>query len=337
MEWHTRLPYVYRPSITFVITLSGLLTALVFNFNEIENKFIFAFVLFLATFILCWFLPNYVYIPSNFIGYKKKLRTIPELWRILPSLPGQPTSEMAKKAVPPPIVEEPAVEQEETVDLDEISKEIPSELRPIFIQAWKDAPNHKIAVNTTKQLFQHIRNKEHKQLWSIRLFGAPKIRNKKPKSSREERIQRYIDKHENSTLNREKGLYYVVHLRKYLQNPGEDRQEEIINGVIYAIDVIEKLEKCREELNANIDFSLKCYIEYYLGVFALYSAQIKWHFPKLLGNEHVQMREYLMHGVNHGYIAHMSAEGIEAIKQHAQHLFSVKPLLVQFLEGYKEK
>jgi hypothetical protein len=261
-------------------------------------------------------------------------RSAKDLWNILPTLPTTPITEGQDRK--PPCVEAP-VQVEDNVNLDEISRDIPEDLRQSFIRAWKEAPNHGLETKEMKKLFQYVKDKNHRQLWSTRLFGAPKIRVKKIKVSKEEKIQYYIEKHENSTLNREKGLYYIVHLRKYLQNPGEERQEEIISGVVYAIDVIERLEKCGNELESDIDFVLKCYIEYYLGVFALYSAQIKWHFPKLLGSEHVQMREYLMHGVDHGYTAHMSEEGIEAIKQHTQHLFSVKSTLVQFLDGYKEK
>ena len=95
------------------------------------------------------------------------------------------------------------------------------------------------------------------------------------------------------------------------------------------------------------DFDLRCFIEFYVGVYALYAAQIKWHFPHLignsevfrgrfipiLGNEHMAIRDHVMHGIEHSYSQHIQEEGTKQLLNHVYYLFGIKSKLELFLSN----
>eukprot|EP01130_Rhizamoeba_saxonica_P004041 TRINITY_DN1669_c0_g1_i2.p1 TRINITY_DN1669_c0_g1~~TRINITY_DN1669_c0_g1_i2.p1 ORF type:complete len:577 (+),score=106.03 TRINITY_DN1669_c0_g1_i2:547-2277(+) len=177
-----------------------------------------------------------------------------------------------------------------------------------------------------KLVFKYASDKEKRRKWSEALFGV-KPKRKKVKSdsgSKEKRVKELVNKHLNSTLNREKGFPFLISMRKFLKNPSEETVSLKRICVSFAMEEINIIE---EIVGAEMDPIIRKYaLEYHMGVYALFAAQIKWNYPELIpGINHITMRDYIMHGENHSY------SDID-VTQYLPYLQNeVKPLLEQNL------
>eukprot|EP01118_Nematostelium_gracile_P001760 TRINITY_DN11839_c0_g1_i1.p1 TRINITY_DN11839_c0_g1~~TRINITY_DN11839_c0_g1_i1.p1 ORF type:complete len:142 (+),score=31.08 TRINITY_DN11839_c0_g1_i1:52-426(+) len=118
-------------------------------------------------------------------------------------------------------------------------------------------------------------------------------------------------------------------MRKFLQNPAQGKTSKFIS-IKFAIETIESVE---ELLKHPFDDPISVLsLEFLVGTYALYGAQIKWHFPDLIDLEHLAIRDHIMHGKDHNYEFHQQEKGLEQIKKQISHLLSVKNKLVQFYQ-----
>jgi len=160
-----------------------------------------------------------------------------------------------------------------------------------------------------------------------------------PLTDKDERLRKILDAHENSTLESETGLPYIISIRRFLQSPLDHHVDPQNLCVQFALEEIEALENLSPSLSQiNVDFHLRYAVEYHLGVYSLYAAQIKWYFPHIITDKHhIHMRDHYMHGIEHNYAVHMGAHGDDRIKKDIDHLFNnIKPLLLGILNEKKK-
>jgi hypothetical protein len=158
--------------------------------------------------------------------------------------------------------------------------------------------------------------------------------------SKEERLRKLIEKHENSTLNKERGLNHIRWMRQFLQSPTNSRESVKALCLKFLVDVIEQTEqllttecnihgKIEDEhlvkQKINQDLHLLYALQYHVGLYALYAAQVKWHYPHLLGTEHIEMRDHVMHGIGHSYSSHLTEAGISRLVSLLRVILEAKP------------
>eukprot|EP01124_Arcella_intermedia_P011077 TRINITY_DN17562_c0_g1_i2.p1 TRINITY_DN17562_c0_g1~~TRINITY_DN17562_c0_g1_i2.p1 ORF type:complete len:492 (+),score=131.57 TRINITY_DN17562_c0_g1_i2:248-1723(+) len=243
---------------------------------------------------------------------------------------------------------------------------LPSEIQPQFQQFLKK--EIQIEVSQKKAIFKYVTDKNLKKQWSQLLFGSQPSqtapvndvdgnRDKKEKKKgnqedKENRRKKIFEAHENSTLENETGLPHLIKMRRFLQSPSEQYvspDEICVHLAFEAIETIEDLitNPSEKELllskpllenhlhNLKLDCYLQFALEYHLGLYALYAAQIKWYVPNLIDdNKHLDMRDHYMHGIEHSYALHLTSEGERLIKEDIIYLlFSIKPNLSNHLKS----
>jgi len=117
-------------------------------------------------------------------------------------------------------------------------------------------------------------------------------------------------------------------MRMYLQTPA--RIEASVNEL--CLQWIAEHVQCVTRLSTRLDrlpadHLLRFALEYHLGVYALYAAQVKWHYPNLVGDEHLNMRDRYMHGEDHCYTVQLSDESIQAIRSDVAFVTQLAPKL----------
>lgn len=80
------------------------------------------------------------------------------------------------------------------------------------------------------------------------------------------------------------------------------------------------------------DYIFRYTVEYLIGLYALFAAQIKWHYPHLVDNEYIYLRDHIMHGRDHGYAFHLQEQGIETMQQQIEYISKVKVTLLEQLQ-----
>jgi hypothetical protein len=53
--------------------------------------------------------------------------------------------------------------------------------------------------------------------------------------------------------------------------------------------------------------------------------QVKWWYPELLGVEHIEMRDSVMHGSGHSYEHHLTDVGIASMLEHLILMLRARP------------
>lgn len=51
----------------------------------------------------------------------------------------------------------------------------------------------------------------------------------------------------------------------------------------------------------------------------------------MVGNEHIEIRDHVMHGIGHSYTQHLTAEGVKLLLSQLQYLSALKPRLLEAL------
>jgi len=192
---------------------------------------------------------------------------------------------------------------------------------------------------TKKKRALRLSSPEIREMWGNVFFGNSKKRKEKEnreriESPKQERLKKYIEIHENSTLNIEKGLENIRKLRKFLQNPAEKEEEIQLLCVPFALEAIEEIESLYiDEAQLQSDFTARFALEYYIGLFALYCAQVKWYYPNLIADEHLEIRDHYMHGTLHSYFEHLSMTGVEQMVSDINFIVNeMKPILLLILQ-----
>jgi len=123
-------------------------------------------------------------------------------------------------------------------------------------------------------------------------------------------------------------------MRRFLQSPAEQHADPQDMCVQFALEEISAIELLVPSLSQIItDFHLRYSLEYHLGVYALYAAQIKWYIPGVIKDAcHLDMRDHYMHGNEHSYAVHVTTQVEDQIKKDIEYLFKIiKPSLLHHL------
>lgn len=137
-----------------------------------------------------------------------------------------------------------------------------------------------------------------------------------------------------------------VLLRKFLQNPTESKEDQSTLCVKFIIATLREVQQLMaDELPAFLAWALhsgdddgdddeerrvveeatrqirehpllQYALHFQIGLYALYAAQVKWWYPRLLGVEHIEMRDSVMHGTGHSYEHHLTDAGIAGMLGH---------------------
>lgn len=160
----------------------------------------------------------------------------------------------------------------EKKDLDliwtELMQTLPSNCEIDFKTKLKRALMKEIELDKDdiKKLFEMIKDKEIRKKWSENLFHQVKDRTKSTRS-KEEKMKYLLEIHENSTLNKERGLNHIILMRKFLQNPAEGKSTKFIS-IQFAIETIETVEELLKHPSDDPISVLS--LEFLVGTYALY-------------------------------------------------------------------
>jgi len=278
-------------------------------------------------------------------------RSAAEVWTNLPSPPTSPDPAQLKKQMKRKAKEAQGLNGGSDCDgVNEGEKltELEGMLGNFSDEAFKERLRNvakgeaKMEKEDTKTLFSRVREKEEKQKWAALLFGEHNAVAKTPSTkgggevqrTKAERLQKIIKDKENSTLNKERGLDHIRAMRVFLQSPTDVREDPKRHCLRYAlstIDTIEELSQIWTNKEGAQDPCLALALNYNIGLYSLYGAQVKWFFPKLVGTEHIEIRDNVMHGVGHSYTQHLTAEGVRFIFAQLGYLLALKPKLAEAL------
>lgn len=183
--------------------------------------------------------------------------------------------------------------------------------------------------------------------------GEAQCHGKTGNSRKLARVRKLVALHQNSTLNKEgkrnhhdgDELGNFVLLRKFLQNPTETKEDQSTLCVKFIIATLREVQQLMaDELPAFLAWALhsggggdddeerrvveeatrqirehpllQYALHFQIGLYALYAAQVKWWYPRLLGVEHIEMRDSVMHGTGHSYEHHLTDAGIAGMLGH---------------------
>ena len=73
-----------------------------------------------------------------------------------------------------------------------------------------------------------------------------------------------------------------------------------------------------------------------VGFYALYAAQVKWYWPKLLDLEYVEMRDNAMHGVGHNSLHDTEEKALKKLIEWCQIILSKKKEVLLLKESVIE-
>lgn len=94
--------------------------------------------------------------------------------------------------------------------------------------------------------------------------------------AKKRRLEKLVELHEHSRLNSEVGLEGIIKLRKMLQSPTKQTIEDKGQlAIMFTIEECERVISLEDRLdNILCDHEARFALEFHLGVFALYHAQV---------------------------------------------------------------
>jgi len=253
-----------------------------------------------------------------------KKKSVDEIWGSIAQKSQKPLPIKFPSIKKVQVFPERTPEQQER--LGRMLKTIPDEFRGIYEDAFYGKT--KLDDLQKKQVFQYIKDKEIKKEWQ-QIFFQKSISESNPESkqsyqnTKENRIKKLKEIMENKKIVLEKDLMPMIfQFRSYLAIPIAVKVDGKEFSLRFMLDSIKYLETTlaeyslsKEELRQHLlkDTVLFCAFEYHLGIISLYSAQVKWFYPNLIGIDHMEIRDLVMHGNNHNYFRNMKKNGSEQI------------------------
>ena len=100
-----------------------------------------------------------------------------------------------------------------------------------------------LTIDEKKNFIEKVTNKESRAKWSKRIFGEKSKKISTSNTTKAQRFEKLIDLHENSTLNRERGMDNIRAMRCFLQSPAEDKRSDKSLSIKFAIETIQEIEQ----------------------------------------------------------------------------------------------